>query len=121
MIRPALAVLLLAAAPALARDRDVPPATPTGKPVSCISTVGMRSQVRSDTIIDFTVAGRSYRNTLPQSCPGLGFERRFAYSLVSSQLCDVDIITVLQGAGVSPGPSCGLGKFQPVTLPRRAR
>ncbi|MFD1787941.1 hypothetical protein ACFSC3_10180 [Sphingomonas floccifaciens] len=121
MIRPALIALLLAAAPALARDDVVPAATPNGAPVSCISTVGLRSQVRSDSVIDFTAGSRTYRNTLPQSCPGLGFDRRFAYSLTTPRLCDVDIITVLQDPGLSPGASCGLGKFQPVTLARRVR
>lgn len=121
MTRLAIAALLIAAAPALARDDVVPPATPVGKPVDCISTVGLRSQVRSDSVIDFTVKGRTYRNTLPQSCPGLGLERRFAYSLPTPRLCDVDIVTVLQGPGLSGGPSCGLGKFQPVTIDSRAR
>lgn len=121
MTRFALAAVLLIAAPALARDEPVPPATPTGEPVSCISTVGMRSDVRSDRVIDFTVAGRTYRNTLPQGCPGLGFERGFAYRLLQPRLCDVDIITVLQSPGLSAGPSCGLGKFQPIERPRRGR
>lgn len=119
--RLALAATLLIAAPALARDDRVPAVTPIGDPVSCISTVGLRSQVRSDRVIDFTVAGRTYRNTLPQGCPGLGFGRRFAYSLPQPRLCDVDIITVLQDPGLSGGPSCGLGRFQPVAPPRRTR
>ncbi|MDH3511808.1 MAG: hypothetical protein OER85_13220, partial [Gammaproteobacteria bacterium] len=34
-----------------------------------------------------------------------------------SQLCDLDIITVLNdyGFGFTPGPSCGLGRFYPIT------
>lgn len=117
-----LALLLAAAAtPVVAGPRDVPVATPAGDPVDCISTVGMRSQVRSDSVIDFTVNGKTYRNTLPQGCPSLGFEERFAYTLPSPRLCSVDIITVLQGPGIQRGPSCGLGKFQPVTLEKGAR
>lgn len=121
MTRLAFAAILLIAAPALARDDVIPPARAVGDPVSCISTVGLRSQVRSDRVIDFTVGGRTYRNTLPQSCPSLGFERRFAYTLPQPRLCDVDIITVLQDPGLSGGASCGLGKFQPVELPKRGR
>ncbi|WP_394652520.1 hypothetical protein [uncultured Sphingomonas sp.] len=121
MTRLALGLTLLIAAPALARDDQVPPARAIGEPVSCIATIGLRSQVRSDRVIDFTVGGRTYRNTLPHSCPSLGFERRFAYSLPQPRLCDVDIITVLQDPGLSHGASCGLGKFQPVELPGRGR
>ncbi|KQN25138.1 hypothetical protein ASE86_02450 [Sphingomonas sp. Leaf33] len=121
MTRFALATVLLIAAPALARDEPVPPAIKIGAAVSCISTVGMRSEVRSDRVIDFTVAGRTYRNTLPQGCPGLGFDRSFAYRVPQPRLCDVDIITVLQSPGVSGGASCGLGKFQPIARPRRGR
>ena len=71
--------------------------------------------MRSDRVIDFvTSGGRVFRNTLPQACPGLGFERRFAYGTSLTQLCSVDIITVLYAAPLQRGASCGLGPFQPV-------
>jgi hypothetical protein len=115
-----LAALAIAAcaAPSVARDRT-PIATPDGKPVSCISLAQIReSHVRDDRTIDFVLNGRQvYRNTLPYACSGLGFEQRFAYETSLSQLCSTDIITVLYSSpGVSRGPSCGLGQFQPVTL-----
>jgi hypothetical protein len=39
------------------------------------------------------------------------------YRTSLNQLCDLDIITVLNslGFGFMRGPSCGLGSFQPVT------
>ncbi len=117
LIPAALAVAALAA-PALARYH-IPVATPNGKPVSCVSLTQLRdSRVRDDRTIDFMINGReAYRNTLPQSCPSLGFERRFSYETSLSQLCSTDIITVLySGPGPIRGPSCGLGQFQPVTL-----
>ncbi|MES2337784.1 MAG: hypothetical protein V4537_06805 [Pseudomonadota bacterium] len=118
---PLALLLAIAAAPVLARDGAVPAATPVGEAVDCIPTVGMRSHVRSDRVIDF-VAGRNvYRNTLPDACPSLGFEARFSYRLNTSRLCSVDIITVLQGPGIAPGASCGLGKFQPVEIAKAAR
>lgn len=106
------------ATPALASPDPVPEAQPTGKPLDCVPIRQIRStKVRSDQIIDFEMdGGKVYRNTLPQSCPSLGFEQRFAYRTSISQLCSVDIITVLQAPGISPGPSCGLGQFQPVTI-----
>jgi hypothetical protein len=119
----ALAVLAMGSGSAIARDRNaVPLAEPDGKPVSCVQLSQIRStSVHGDSTIDFHMAGgKVYRNTLPMSCPSLGFEERFAYKTSLSQLCSVDIITVLQSPGISPGPSCGLGEFQPVKLIKTA-
>jgi len=119
----AAALVLAAAAPGSARERDaVPAATPTGPARSCVPISQLReSLVRSDRVIDFRAGGRDryWRVTLPQACPGLGFERRFAYATSLSQLCQNDIITVLRIAPVMRGASCGLAPFQPVTIARR--
>jgi hypothetical protein len=104
---------------ASARNREaVPEATLDGKPVSCVQTTNIRStSVHGDSVIDFHMNnGKVYRNTLPNSCPSLGFEERFLYRTSISQLCSVDIITVLQSPGLSQGASCGLGEFQPVKI-----
>jgi hypothetical protein len=113
------AVLAMSLTTAAARDRRaVPDALPDGKPVSCVPTTSIRStRVHGDSVIDFhMLGGKVYRNTLPNSCPSLGFEERFVYSTSISQLCSVDIITVLQSPILMPGASCGLGQFQPVKL-----
>ena len=127
-MRPLLLALAVAAiaVPVAARDRSVPAATPDGKPVSCIPLIQIRaSHVRSDNVIDFEMSGgRYYRNTLPNSCPQLGFEERFSYATSLSQLCSTDIITVLQSGGsggVMRGASCGLGEFQPVKLAKKGK
>ena len=117
-----LLLMLLTTTGALAADRQrVPPATLVGEPVSCIPLQAIReSRVYDDRTIDFVMSGkRAYRNVLPHACPGLGFERRFAYETSLSQLCSTDIVTVLYQTGPARGASCGLGQFQPVTLPRR--
>ena len=115
----ALAGTLAVAAPALAKpDKDAwKAAKPSGKPESCINLQQIReSRVRDDQTIDFyMLGGKVYRSTLPNSCPQLGFEKRFSYKTSLSQLCSTDIITVLTSPGISPGASCGLGQFQPVT------
>ena len=114
-----LATLVLISGTAVARDRNaVPDATPIGDAVSCVNLRNIQStRVHGDSTIDFHMSGgKVYRNTLPNSCPSLGFEERFLYKTSLSQLCSVDIITVLQSPGLSQGPSCGLGKFQPVKL-----
>ena len=56
-----------------------------------------------------------YLNQLPRRCSGLGFEKSFSYRSTSGQLCDLDSITVLRGGRISPGMTCGLGKFRPIT------
>ena len=88
-----------------------------GKPVDCVQINSIRqTDVRDDRTIDFILNGNKvYRNTLPNSCPSLGFERRFMYKTSLSQLCSVDIITVLYSSpDLMRGASCGLGKFQPM-------
>jgi hypothetical protein len=119
---------LIAGGSAATAKRDlnrVPVAVETGKPVSCLHLSNIReSRVRSDQVIDFRTNGNKwYRNTLPYSCPSLGFEERYSYATSLNQLCSVDIITVLQSSsgGLDRGASCGLGKFQPVDLPKTAK
>ncbi|MGN6376206.1 MAG: hypothetical protein ACTHMG_11720 [Sphingomonas sp.] len=112
----ALAAMVLGAA---ATDDKVPEATPAGKPLECLSQSQIReSRVRSDQVIDFyTYGGRIYRNTLPDPCPQLGFEKRYEHRSTISQICSVDTITVLVNeGGLRPGATCQLGTFQPVTL-----
>ncbi len=115
----AVCALSSVTATAAPRDRNaVPSATPIGKDVGCVTLNQIRStRVHGDSTIDFHMTGgRVLRNTLPNSCPSLGFEERFAYKTSIGQLCSVDIITVLRSPDLSPGASCGLGRFQPVTL-----
>ena len=115
-------LIMLAALAATADARPLKPEQEAaikadGKPVNCIPIAQIRSsRVRDDGTIDFYMTGkRVYRNKLPNRCPSLGFEERFAYSTSISQLCSTDIITVLYSNGMMPGASCGLGQFQPVT------
>jgi hypothetical protein len=109
--------------PAIAKDKPADPYVAVGKPVDCIQIRSIQStNVRDDSTIDFVMNGKKvYRNSLPNSCPSLGFEKRFSYRTSMSQLCSVDIITVLwnAGPGLQPGASCGLGKFQPMEKPAK--
>lgn len=96
--------------------------TPIGEPVSCLLLQNVReSRVIDDQTIDFyTRSGDVYRNRLPNSCPQLGFERAFIYQTTITQLCNVDIITVLMTTSpLQSGASCGLGKFTPIAKPAR--
>jgi hypothetical protein len=100
--------------------RSPPAAVAAGAPVDCVHTSFIeRTQVYGDDVIDFHMRdGKVYRNTLPNRCPTLGFEERFAYRTTTGQLCSVDTITVLQSGSQIGAPTCGLGKFQPVTIAR---
>ena len=121
-----IAVLpLTACAPPVERapvDR-APAARVVGAAVSCLSTSQIsESRVRDDRTIDFRVTGgRTYRNTLPYSCPSLKFEERFSHRTSINQYCSMDIITVIQTPPSIQGPSCGLGEFQPVKLVKPAK
>lgn len=94
-----------------------------GEPKSCVTISQIRStKVIDSRTIDFRMAGgKTYRNILPQSCPGLKFEDRFSYRTSLNQLCNVDIVHVLhdQGGQLHEGAGCGLGKFQMVEKVKR--
>ncbi|MBU2588569.1 MAG: hypothetical protein KJ872_10700 [Alphaproteobacteria bacterium] len=89
-----------------------------GEGQQCIPRDRIRqSVVRNDRVIDFEmIGGKVYRSTLPQSCPGLSFERAITYETSISQLCTSQIVYTLQNyAGVlQRGAGCTLGEFVPV-------
>jgi hypothetical protein len=113
------AVLPIAACTAEAdssAEVSAPAVTIAGAAVDCILISRIRNTVvHDDYTIDFVLTGGDvYRNTLPNRCPSLGFEERFAYEVSTGQLCQVDTITVLQSGAAGRGPRCGLGEFVPV-------
>ena len=105
-----------------ARAAATPAGRVVGEPVNCIQTSRIRNTtVHSDEIIDFEMlGGPTYRVTLPNRCPSLGFEERFAYQTTIGQLCSTDIIHVLYSDGTR-GAGCGLSQFLPIELPPRER
>ncbi|NJM49889.1 MAG: hypothetical protein HC843_02565 [Sphingomonadales bacterium] len=89
-----------------------------GEPKNCLNIRQIRStHVVDENSIDFKMTnGKIYRNTMPQGCSGLRFEEAFSYRVTTGQLCNVDIIRVLQNFGgrIEQGEACGLGKFQQI-------
>ncbi len=87
----------------------------------CVSLTGIdRTRVVDESNILFYMKnGEIYLNRLPYRCAGLRPRETFMYRTSLNQLCNVDIITVLQniGFGVTPGASCGLGMFRPIDAP----
>lgn len=96
-----------------------------GEPKSCIN----RSQIRSTDVIDNQTIdfkmrnGDIYRNNLPNKCSGLAFEEAFSYRTSTNQLCNVDIIRVLDNTAgrIETRGACGLGKFQKITKTKREK
>ncbi len=113
-----LAVLTLGATAGMSAKKEPAPVRAAGEPVNCVSLRNIRStNVVDANTIDFKMnGGKTYRNSLPYSCPGLKFEDRFSYRTSTNQLCNVDIVRVLHdyGGRLTEGAGCGLGKFQPV-------
>ncbi|MDJ0642482.1 MAG: hypothetical protein QNJ15_06675 [Erythrobacter sp.] len=95
-----------------------PPVKVLGEERSCIMRSQIRNtRVRSDQVIDFEMrGGKIYRNVLPNKCPRLGFEEAFSYSTSINQLCNTEIIYVVENFGgqIQRGAGCGMGRFVPV-------
>jgi hypothetical protein len=116
----ATAVVLLAASSPRAQqgeDEDEFDRTPR----KCISTPRIRNtDILDDRTIIFYMRGNRevYRTYLPNECPGLERNDRFAYQTRNSQICSVDLITVLEqfGGRLDPTFTCRLGEFIPITI-----
>ena len=93
-----------------------------GEPQTCVSRSRISTtDVIDDQTIDFKmVNGDIYRNKLPNKCSGLAFEEAFSYRTSTAQLCNVDIIRVIDNTAsrIGSGTACGLGKFQKIKKTR---
>jgi hypothetical protein len=111
----ALTVLcnVLIAAPARAQD-DVPDVS-----IRCVDLRRIdRTEIVGDRTILFHMTDRTiYQNQLPHACPGLLRGEPFMYRVTLMQLCDSDVVTVLERwgfGGLTPMESCLLGAFSPI-------
>jgi hypothetical protein len=88
-------------------------------PVRCLRLTSIQhiSILDNSHIVFYMNGGKRYLNTLPYTCSGLKMSGTIMYRTSLSQLCDLDIITVLDSVGgeYRPGASCGLGSFKPIT------
>lgn len=87
-----------------------------GPEVSCINRNQVRStEVVDDRTINFVMNNRRiFINRLPNSCPGLASRRTFKINSRTTQFCSANTITVITGPNGQRGPTCPLGRFQPV-------
>ena len=113
-----LALLILAAAPATAREAT--PSPTIGSSKSCVTLNRVRDQIVDKTGITFREGDRWYHNNAGGNCP-LRPGRGFASRTPSNQLCRGDIITVFEPGTPIPYGSCGLDDFTEVAKPVRQR
>ncbi|MGX7894326.1 hypothetical protein [Tsuneonella sp. HG222] len=123
-MRPLIAILCIVPLAACQQQIDSAPVVSRGPAIQalgpaerCISVNRIdTTRVHDDYTIDFEmIDNTTYRNTLPNRCPSLGFEERFSYNATTGQLCSVDTIRVRYSDG-QEGASCGLGEFLPVRI-----
>ena len=116
--------LALAAALPLLTLADKPGTNPnlklaTGEPERCLGITRIKEMKILDkrNVLFYTSGNGVYLNDLPRPCPGLNRHDTVMYKTSQHELCNVDIITVLDdvGSGFMPGPSCGLGLFYPIS------
>lgn len=81
-----------------------------------IRSIKQTKVLDDQSVLFYTNGNKNYLNRLPHSCGGLQMADSFMYRTSQSQLCSVDIITVLNrmGSNFMPGPSCGLGLFEEI-------
>lgn len=99
--------------PAFAQENPVDDSS-----VRCIPLRNIQEiDILDDRNIIFRVGPNNYYlNTLPYRCSGLRRNDTIMYRTSTNEICDVDVITVLDdiGPGFQAGASCGLGRFTPV-------
>lgn len=88
-----------------------------------VTTIQRTKVVDDQNILFYTHNHKVYNNHLPYACSGLTAANTFKYATSQSQLCNVDIITVLNpiSGGYMPGAACGLGSFEPTTDPEKTK
>lgn len=119
---------LAAAAPAVTADdaSAIEPGQPgplgvyerTGSESSCVQARNIRrTEVIDGRTILFHMSGsRVWMNRLSSTCPRLAQERAFAYQTSTAQLCNGDIIRVLQRPMMRLEAGCSLGRFVELRL-----
>ena len=94
-----------------------------GEPINCIPMRNADEAIRiSDDILLYRVSSRLvYRNNLAPSCSGLARNSDImVVRSISSQLCDGDIINLVDRTSGSSYGGCSLGEFTPYRTPTTA-
>ncbi len=87
-----------------------------GEPKNCISNLGMGNFIRiSDDMLLYRESGRLvYQNKLRSPCPGLARDNDIIVTeSFGGQLCQGDLVRLVDRISGIPGPVCSLGEFVP--------
>jgi len=111
------AMPLLGASFALAQEDEEGAFDRTPQDCVVVANIDQTKAIDDQTLIFRMRGDHVFRNTLPRKCPGLARENRIAYETRVGRLCAIDTITVLErfGVGFSPGFTCRLGEFVPLS------
>jgi hypothetical protein len=118
--RLSLLLAALAGANAIAADAAAPQAKdPQAKRCLRLAQINSTEIVDSKHIVFKMNDGTMYVSNLPHRCPGLTDDKAWLHKATNNEICDLDIITVTEniGGSLTPGASCGLGKFEPLAKP----
>lgn len=90
----------------------------TGERCVPIKDIRRTEVVDNENILFHLRNKKVYNNHLPHRCGGLAAGNAFQYETSQSELCNTDIIRVVNSTTgeLLPGASCGLGLFVPVDL-----
>ncbi len=111
--------------PALLPDGrlDVTALPATGKPRQCLPLRDMQESrpFENGAIMVRTGANRWFRNDLADTCPALDRNRTIVFRSTVGQMCENDIVDVVDPVSRQSWGFCRLGRFTPVTVPRGSR
>ncbi|MFN3590664.1 MAG: hypothetical protein ACK4MX_06400 [Thermaurantiacus sp.] len=102
---------------------DVVALQPAGKPRSCVPRRDVQESrpFENSAIMFRTGANRWLRNDLKDTCPALDRNRALVFRSPVGQMCENDIVDVVDPVSKMNWGFCTLGQFTPVSIPRGSR
>jgi hypothetical protein len=93
-----------------------------GEPVKCIPLRNIRSsRIIAGTAILYDTGRTLYVNTPPAGAKFLRADQILVTDTHTSELCDIDLVQLLDPGSRMPSGSVGLGKFVPYTKPESGK
>jgi len=112
----ALAISLGGSGWAVAAETSQSPMTKSNAVCLDAGHIDHTTVVDGQTILFYMRGGKIWKNTLPEPCPGLKFERAFSEEINGDVICSsMQMIRVMH-----TGAMCSLGPFTPYTPPASA-
>ncbi len=102
---------------------DAAALAPAGKARACLPVRDIEETrpVEPRAVLFRTGANRWFRNDLAGACPGLARERTLVFRAAVGQVCENDIVDVVDPVAGQAFGFCRLGPFTPVVIPRGSR